>query len=397
MDYINTKVRYNGLFYSFAISVLIVIMASERAYFLWELKETYLCIAVSFLGLFYLSHRIRFTVRLFVTIVLYIAALFWMTEYKFVGYIGLIIEATSILLLLFMTKDEQVKLLSIITNVFAVLVAISTFFYLLSFVVSIPSFGKISYGGYDFINHLFYLEAFNVNMSSSRFSAFILEPGHLGVFCNFLLFANKYDFRNKANIVFLIAILLSFSLAGFILLPIGYLFNAYGSGRKISSTLIVTILACVGLAFFALNYNHGDNIVNDLIFSRLQFDEENGIKGNNRNQIAVDVALVSAFSNGDIISGYGLTEVVDRYSNAQGQLGAGYKVYLLSRGLIGTAFVLALYISLVLKSDNKKNARFFFLLYLFSFLAQDYLLWFSWISIFVLGSHSSLLPVSKKR
>ena len=75
---------------------------------------------------------------------------------------------------------------------------------------------------------IFYNQILNLKVigwtgeETSRFQSIFLEPGYMASLLSFLLYAVKYNFKRWENVVILVAIIVSFSLAGYIITFTGY-------------------------------------------------------------------------------------------------------------------------------------------------------------------------------
>ena len=153
-----------------------------------------------------------------------------------------------------------------------------------------------------------------------RFQSVFLEPGHMTMGLAPLLFVNKYNLKNRYVLILFIAQMLSLSLAGYMMMMIGYgilfLFDKQSKKSKLISVLLSVILISSIASFMQNSFEN--NIFDDLIFRRMQF--ENGhFVGDNRSSIYLDRQFEDVVSSSDILTG--------RYFNAEmSEKGvAGYK------------------------------------------------------------------------
>ncbi|MBR3730773.1 MAG: hypothetical protein IKN08_07670 [Bacteroidales bacterium] len=98
----------------------------------------------------------------------------------------------------------------------------------------------------------------------NRFYAFFNEPGELGTFMVALLFIQRFDLKKWYNIVFLVSGLLSFSMAFYIALMAWYVF--FGNVKR----KVVFII----IAFAVFTYLYNNEIIYELVFSRLELEED---------------------------------------------------------------------------------------------------------------------------
>lgn len=211
-----------------------------------------------------------------------------------------------------------------------------------------------------------------------RFNGPFLEPGHQAMISCLLLFANKYNFKDcKYLWILLIAIIISFSLAGYVLLVLGYMFLKVHSVSKV--VLFAISLLIAGYVVTDV-WNDGDNPVNVLIFERLEYDKDKGITGNNRTIEATDDYFYRCVKDGTIVLGIRGKDV-----GKNNVRGAGYKIYLLNYGLVSLIIISIFYLLLIPPRSDKRYAYFFFLLLSIVFLQRAYPYWYSWMFPYVIG------------
>jgi len=297
------------------------------------------------------------------------------------GFVGDIFLYSIFVLVLLPPKRTQIDILDSITKWLSILLVISIFTYILALLSIISPLNIIrpSYNPnyHSFLNYIFYVKV-NVMVPFYRFNGPFVEPGHLGMICALLLYANNMDFKNKYNIVILVSLILSLSLAGYVLLIIGFTFTYF---KKIKEIIISLVLFFALLFVIASYVNNGDNIINKNIFQRLQFDQEKGIVGNNRFLGDTDYVFHKLLNNREIWLGNHYSSNFKSFEIR----GSGYKIYLLQYGIIGTFLIMLVYFLWAIKSKNKIYAILFFLLILITFVQRAYPYWFAWFLPFIAG------------
>jgi len=120
---------------------------------------------------------------------------------------------------------------------------------------------------YRFTNYYFFLiRDWGQVMLIPRFQAFFLEPGHMGTAIVLLLATQVGQMKKWYNIILLIALLFSFSLAAYVLLVIVMLLHLWMKRKRIiAKILFVSVLIAIILGSASV-YNGGDNMLNQLIF-----------------------------------------------------------------------------------------------------------------------------------
>ena len=267
-------------------------------------------------------------------------------------------------------EDFKNEIISFIEKAMIILLTPAIAVFLLRFVVSLPyipmvytdSFGNEPYGllqNYIFLIH--HAEAIADLATFPRFCGPFLEPGQLATFLAFLLYVLKFDFSKKSRYVLLIALLFSFSLAGYVLALIGAMMQKSNNIKKFIPLIVVfSMIYVVGK-----NYNSGNNLLNNYILVRLEYDEEKGIAGNDRSSTITD----------DLYENYVLknTEYLlfgwEKYrKDAIG--GSGYKTYIVKYGIFSLIFILLFYLFTATGAKNKKEMTMLFILVVLSFLQR---------------------------
>ena len=282
------------------------------------------------------------------------------------------------ILLYLLPIERKCQVLSFITKWFCIIIGISIVLYVLTFFTSIPNIG--TYKADDdfyplFRNYLFFIKSTNI-IETFRFNGPFLEPGHLSIVIAFILFANDYDFKNNKLLWILIAALvIGFSLSGWMLTIIGWFLLNY---QKIN--FIPIIIGLAGFIWISNIYNGGDNLVNSLILSRLELDDKKGIKGNNRFSKGTDILYDKMVENGSVWTGKG------SQFKSKNVEGAGYKIYFIRQGAFMAILVLAFYALLGSYHPSKKYTISFLLVLCACFLSRGYPNWYSWLLPYVLGT-----------
>ena len=283
-------------------------------------------------------------------------------------------------LYLIQLPDSYLKnLLAFVTKWLAVLLIPGLLIYWATLFIHLPNFGTIVHPNYlPYTNYLFYIQTTADTSMLVRFNAFFLEPGHLALCCAFLIMANSYRFKSCPWLwILLVSIVCSFSLAGYMLVAIGFILIKIDSIGKLLITLALGSAFVVGV----LTWNGGDNTMNELIISRLEYDESKGIKGNNR-----------FFDNTDYV--YSKTKDTPYFwKSVKGKAnmkligGAGYKIYILQYGFIGVILAFFFYLSIIPPKPDLRFTVCFLIILALCFIQRAYPLWYSWLFPYVVGTY----------
>lgn len=383
----------NISFYMFGIGLFVLILYSMGAYFLWNAAPQYLGFSTSIIGLWYIAlHKKQCKMKLwhFIAVFFLLFSIYWNTTGDGFNYYAGIFFTTipASFLLLVLSNEERYRFLSFFTLLLAWTLGVSLIGFILLFFIPLPSFGTISnsdvWDAYEYTNYLIVIKGAFYDF---RFNSIFREPGHVAMIASFFLYANHYDFSKLRNKIILVAALFTLSLAGYVLIVVGYTlhFLTFNFNKEKIKKIIVWPILLFGIWIGAVTYNGGDNVLNRLIIERLMYDPTTGsIQGDNRVSEKTDETFEFAVHNGNIVNG--LNERTRDLLKATGQIeGAGYKIYLLDKGIIGTISVFLFYFILMFKSSNKLYAVGMLLLYILAFLQRAYPAWAGWLIPFICG------------
>lgn len=272
------------------------------------------------------------------------------------------------LLTLFMLKKEDLSLLAAnIVKCFSFIISISIcLFFLKQIGFHLPIFEHTVYNQYEIINYYyFYADAVRYGI---KFSGIALEPGFFSVLCISMLTLNEFDFKKKSSYVFVLAILCSLSLEGYVLLVLGYAFFSFSKGENIRyaiTYLVLAVFVIVFLVIYVLNYEGGNNIIAQTVFERMMFDKELGIVGNNRENDLGEQVLDMYFYSDNVWWGIG-QEKLSRVSNIDGLDMCSWRVFVVTYGAIYT-FICLIGIFILFIYTRMRKTFPVFLLFLLDF------------------------------
>lgn len=309
------------------------------------------------------------------------------------AYIYQLFLPTNILLVLCIPDDDKEYVLSKLIKWFGSIMFIGVLLYLANLVVSLPSLGviKSDYGNIEisagfFKNYIAYIKPLDTDSTYSflRFNGPFIEPGDLGCTAAFMLMAAKFDFKRYDKLIWIfIALIVSMSLAGYLLTIIAYFFVLFSQKKISKMTMIVTIICLFGIYFWGTFYNGGDNVFNEAILSRLQSDEEKGFSGNNRNSLLKTQYFLKMFSDPHTLW-FGYDAQTIEYLNETG-LGAGFVNKAINVGMLGMIGLILPYLYIALTSSSKKYALLFFVFFLFYMYQRSESTWICYIICYVYG------------
>lgn len=289
----------------------------------------------------------------------------------------------------FSLKDDyKIKLIKVITNFFGGLLGISLIAYIINLIFNFPPYGVLNkpFGYDDYYNYIIFI--IPCKFLIPRFSGPFIEPGHMSILCCFILYANRFKFKEiKILYVFLIAILFSLSLAGYLLLVVATLLSIRIRLKTIIISCFVGITLILTITQF---WGGGDNPVYEMIFKRLEYDDKKGVSGNNRTKYGTDDYFDKMFKSDQCIIGIGAKKYAEfQENNILG--GAGYKVFIIQYGVIGTFLILLYYLTIALAAKNQFYALSFLLLLSICFLQRSYPEWMAWMIPYI----CSIVPLRR--
>jgi hypothetical protein len=369
----------------FKFGLLLLFLQSLNAWFTWSLNPAYIP-AISIMLCLPYFFQVRATYKLlsakFIvpSLILILAKSVSIGYANFNTYVGQFLPLIPIIFLIPLAANIKLKSLEFFTNAMAIILVPSLLIWILLLTgFSVPSLGRISNASWEYYVYDNYFFCLRGNLYLRRFNSIFLEPGHLGMIASFLLFANKFDIKRKSVIVLLITVIFTVSLAAVVLTIISFsLYVLIYSKRSLVYLGVSLVVAISGYFFFA-NFNGGNNIVNKAIISRLKYDDSQGdIEGDNRVTKKLNVYYNGYINNDDSWFGIGS----ERFTKMHFGPSAGYKVFVIENGLVGTLVIGLFYLSLVLY--NKSTLSWALLvIYIFAFLQRAYPFWSCELLIFI--------------
>lgn len=392
--YLKESLRKDIVWNIFKFFLFLAFIQSLNPWFVWNLNDLLFTGTGVILCILYVKMRsqtLYLSSNNFLPMILLVLAKVYVGGFDSLNTIIFsVLAVVPILLVLALRPLYKTLLLEYITKYFAfILLGSLTLWVILLIGVPLPSLGTISHPSWEmyiYENYFFVLR--NMLLYDIRFNSIFLEPGQLGMICSFLLLVNKFDFKRRSVLVILIANLFTLSLAAYFLLFFAYGLHglSYSKYRLKYSLLFLTGLLIIYT--FSVNYNAGNNIVNELIISRLEYDEsEGGIVGNNRFSESMDNYYEKFIVSEDVWLGIG----GERFNAMEFGANAGYKVFLVKYGLLGTLLVFLFYLLICLK-NRSTFAYILLIVYVVAFLQRAYPLWTSELILFITST-----PVLIKR
>ena len=287
------------------------------------------------------------------------------------GYIVNLFHIAIFFSIFRLRTEKLAPLMTVLCKVMGTLLAFSIPAFLL-YLMGFPFAGvDAAYGDdlYSYTNYfLFMIDDRTLWAFFPRFSSVFLEPGHLGTATALLLSTQFGKWKKWYNIVLLVALLLTFSLAAYVIYVVVIFLKLWVQGKQFIGKLLMTVAFIATIVVGSFFYNNGENLLHDLILIRLEV-EDGELAGNNRVTDDFDTDFEKLCESSDVI--FGKKRENPEFGNS------GYKVFLYENGIVGIILMLAFYIASLGKIRNRKAAASAFILALLGFIVRGYPLWYS--------------------
>lgn len=368
----------------FYVGMLIAYYGSLHPWFMWPLKELYVVPASAFLMISYLvSNSMKVTMfsrmDFLWPFAIYVILSYYMVmadDANVFGYIANAFFVAVFFILFKVDRDVLNPLLTVICKSMAILLIVSMFFFFLYLAgFNLPNRSAV-FGDnqYSFSNYYFFMidDRFMLVLIP-RFQSVFLEPGHLGSATTLLLMTQMGKWKKWWNVVLIIASVITFSLAAYAILIALIFLSQWVQHKNVIKLLIVPVVLIAVVVGGAMVYNGGDNMVNNMIVSRLEVDETTGdIVGNNRVDKDFEKEFDKYIVSSDAFFGRDMEKNV-----RVGTGNSGYRVFIYKYGLVGL-FILIMFYGFSFR--GYVNVRYLVVAVIISvliFWIRAYPLWFS--------------------
>ncbi len=389
----------------YKVFVIILMLTSFRAWMFWELEASVFfwivsfCISIFFILLnrkHYLHNNRSRYVKWFVWLQLAVVITFIHSDLNFLGVIAGIVKIWCVLPVILLNKESKANLFDTVYKTISVVLSVSLIAWLL-YLSGVPlsyDMQEYSDGLYYFQNYRFFLRNTTMGIDAffPRFCSIFLEPGFLGCLISLLLISRKFK-KDYWLIIMLIALFLTFSLAGWLITIIGFVLYKTVNARRIIVTVLSMGLALLAINYFARNYNEGDNAVNYLIFERLSFDanKTGNISGYDRSTEQTSDWFWNSFINSpDILFGSESSKTILEINDTD------FIAYIIRYGIVGfllfMAFTLYPFFSSSISNKRRRISLLVYSMTFFLIFLQTIHLIFSimYLSVFILGESEIL-------
>lgn len=289
------------------------------------------------------------------------------TEYHHFTYIPLLT-----IFFLTLRKNEQLRIFNHFVTILSVIFLIGLVSYMLSLVhLNVPIGTAISQNPSKSPYYVYIGFVKESELITYRFSSIFDEAGVVGTLSGLILSAIGISTKNFRSMIILLAGLVSFSLAFYVILILNLVLTL-----NIKKFLLVIIILA-GLIFAS------GNLFNNLIGNRLAIQDKH-LAGDNRTNQSFDdyYDLFVAKGGSDLFFGKGVVgaDKIDELTYA-----STYKLIIINFGIIGFALIISFYGLCVFSFCNSRKGWFLFVIFVISAYQRPDLFIFYNIVMFIGG------------
>lgn len=362
----------------FRVGIALAFFGSLNPWFLWPLGSYYIVPAVGFLMAAYIVSLTMkspiFTSKYYLLgTFAYTTLIFYMSfvnNGSFMGYIANLFNVFIFYAFFKMERQEMPRLMTFFCKTMAVICGVS----MVGFVMYLAGFSlpgksvQFSDGLYTYTNYYFFLLDDRFVMTIvPRFHAVFLEPGQMGTATVLLLQTQIGKWKKWYNVILMIATLISFSLAAYVLLVVIIFLHLWIKRRNFIGKLIGVTLFIATIVAGSFFYNDGDNLLNQLIVMRMEVNDDGELEGDNRVREDFEAEFQSYLTSSDIFLGR------DMPPNSFGN--SGYRVYIYEYGVFGVLLLIVFYMFTLSPAHNKRCQASAWLMAFLMFIVRAFPLW----------------------
>lgn len=338
------------------VGMAITILGSMNVWFVWPINTIYAVFVFPFLFLSWMiSHHLQngiyqynkriWAAAVFLFFQLYVAAT---NGDNFNAVIMGCFYTTIVLALLALKSDSRQRLGNDLSIGLGCILAISIPTYMM-YIVGIPLPNvTISNGLYTFSNYFFFLTDPNTDLLFPRYRSIFLEPGHIGTISALLLFTQIGRWHKWYNMLMIAALVMSFSLAAYVLFAMIIFISMWMQRKQVLAKLLVIVVLMVAGGVWAYFYNNGNNLVNQLILSRMEVNEDGKLSGDNRVTDTFGDTYDQFLKTGNILTGEDFSPEKFGFGNS------GYRVFIYNYGLLGLLINIVFYLSMMIEVKDRR-------------------------------------------
>jgi len=325
--------------------MFVLFLESLHVYFFWSIPYITPGILSIFavLFLFKNSDYFSFSKQNIIPFVLFFATLLYTKrEQNLNGFIGGILPFISLFLIFSLKPVYKARFLETVTKTLSVILAISLIAWIIVILgVNLPHtdlFYKSGDKVYTLNCYYVFIEYTSGTIVFQRFMSIFIEPGYLAALLAILIYINNFQLRRKEILILLLALIFTFSLAGYFLLAVAYISYLLRNKKQAIRYLLFSVIILTLSYNLTIRTNSGNNMFNELVLQRLIVNDEGRLSGYNRTNEKMDLMFLDFLKSKDVLTGIG-----NRYIQFGGNV--GYKPYIIINGIIGLFLLLLSYLS----------------------------------------------------
>lgn len=296
------------------------------------------------------------------------------------SYIGITLLVIPFVFFVLLKDDYKLDVLNSFDTLLSITIAISLCAWILFLVgVQLPH-NQFDWKSYSFDNYYLFLKLRDIFYAFPRFQYIFTEPGYFGCLCVIMIFLRKYNFKSWKSIVYFVALIMTFSLAGYALFFFGLIaFIFQQKTKKFKYVLVFIILV---FTFYYLVSNN-DNVMSSMFAYRLNF-EDGSLSGYNPTSDSFDAWWDSYFlSHGNWL--WGNNDIIERVLADDELIGVDLRAFTARFGLVPLIFYFGSMLYYYKKKKSKLGFFYFLLFVLFYYRGYTVMFYMGFPILFVAG------------
>lgn len=364
--------------FTFFFTMKISFLLNINEYFILGLLVIFLSIfSLSRPNYFSISYKTKISMFLF-----YIGALLYIR-----GNLNAYIEITLLVIpfILFVALKDVFKfqILQSFDKLLSITVALSLFAWILFLLgVPLPHY-DFDWNSYNFDNYYFFLKQRDIISfySFPRFQYVFTEPGYFACLCSFMMYLRRYSFKDWQTIVYLIAVVMTYSLAGYVFLFLGLF--VYMMQQKTGRIKYALFFISLILLFLVLLTSDNENVISSMFAYRLEYSG-NSFSGNNRTSESFNVWWNTYFVHyGDWF--WGENDLVNNYFAGDNLVGVDLRAFTARYGVIPLLFYFGSMIYYYFSKPSRLGLFFLLLFLLFYYRGYTVMFYMGFPMLYVTG------------
>lgn len=322
--------------------MFILFLESMWAYFFWSIP--YVIPGITFIfSIYFLLFKSNYFVfnkaNIIPACLFFITLLYTKREQNINGFIGGILPFVSVFLIFSLRKKYKAFFIETLTRSLSIILVVSLFVWILVQIgITMPHTTLIHNSSQQFIlrNYYVFIEYID-QYAYQRFMSIFIEPGYLGTMLSIILYINNFELKRKEILIIFISFIFTFSIAGYLMLFIAYISFLLKNKTHAIRYILFSFLILI-VSYNLLLEITNQEVINELITSRLNVNDEGRLSGYNRTDEEMDDMFIKFLNSDDKLIGIG-----QRYEHFGSNV--GYKPFVIINGIIGLLLLITSYLS----------------------------------------------------